>query len=94
MDKIQLLVFSFYREEPQIKKLLSPLYSCTFSRNLENIHIYCLDTKHLKEINGLLTYLEPPFALLGLAKRIILRAPGGREQIFCIKERYNSDLFK
>ncbi|WP_320666983.1 hypothetical protein [Prochlorococcus sp. MIT 1307] len=76
MCKLQLLVFSFYREEPEIKKLLDPLHSCSITRSWESIQIDCLDLKHLESLKALLIYLEPPFALLGLGRQIILRAPG------------------
>ncbi len=94
MNKLHVLIFSFYREEPEIQKLLYPLHSCSLTRNWENICIDCLSSQHLKELSELLIYLEPPFELLGLAKQIILRAPGLSEQIFPIHKRSNTEEFK
>ena len=84
MDKLQLLVFSFYREDTEIKELLHPLCYCRITRCRESICIDCANAKHCEEVSKLLIYLAPPFALLGFARQIILRVPGCVGNIFPI----------
>ena len=92
MEKLKFLVFSYYREDPQIKKLLEPIHWCSFTRDWDSIHIECLNLQHYGEVVELLAFLEPPFALLGIAKKIILTAPGSIQNTFTIRLRSNIDL--
>ncbi len=93
MEKLKLLVFSYYREDPQIKKLLVPLRTCRISRSWDSIHIECLNLEHHAEISKLLIFLGPPFALLGIAKRFIVTAPGCIQNTYSIQLPSNIDLF-
>ena len=93
MEKLKLLIFSYYREDPQINKLLRPLHSCRFFRSWDSIYIECLDSHHLNAVSELLTFLAPPFALLGLAKKIVLRGPRYIKLNYAIQLSTNSDLF-
>ncbi len=74
MDRLQCLVFSFYREDPLLERILEPLHSSRMQRQMGVIHIDCLDAEHLKKISYLIPYIREPFALLGFGRQIILRA--------------------
>ena len=92
MERLKRLVFSFYREDHEIRKLLEPLNPCIFTRSKGSICIDCLNFKHLEEISALLVYLIPPFASLRLCKQIILRVPGVIERGFPLQVNIFSDL--
>ena len=66
MDRLQRLIFSFYREEPAIQQLLQPLSGCRMRRSWGSVRIECLDDAHLEEVSALLGYLRAPLAALGL----------------------------
>ncbi len=86
MDKLKDLVFSFYREEPQIIEKLHPLTSCTLSRHWDSIYIDCLNAYHFVQVGKILNFLSPPFALLGFAKQLILRLPDSKVQTFSLED--------
>ncbi len=92
MDRLTGLVFSFYREDPQISKALIPIKLCRMSRCFGFIHIECVDAEHLEEVTTLIGSLRLPFAALGLARQIILNAPGQDERIYPIQITTQSDL--
>ena len=79
MDRLQQLIFSFYREDPGLEDRLEPLLSCRMRRSWGSIRIDCHDLDHLEEISGLLEYLRLPLAALGLGSQIepvrVLRTP-------------------
>ncbi len=50
MDRFQLLVFSFYREENVIQTELEPLLRCTMNLEGPAICIDCIDEKHRKKV--------------------------------------------
>ncbi len=93
MDRLQLLVFSFYREDPHIEEVLKPLKACRMTRSLGIIAIDCLDFAHLKQICGLLRHLRPPFIALGMGQQIVLRAPGSIQRVYPMQLPSNTDLF-
>ena len=66
MDRLQRLVFSFYREDPQIQLTLEPLRLCRMRRSWGSIRVDCLDAAHLERVSALLGHLRPPLAALGL----------------------------
>ena len=92
MEKLKLLVFSYNREDPQINKHLEPIHACRFSRGWDTIHIECLHLEHYGQVVKLLIFLESPFALLGIAKKLILTVPGLIQNTYTIKLRSNIDL--
>ena len=63
------------------------------SRSWDSICIECLDVPHFKEVTKLFIYLKLPFALLGIAKQIILRVPRDLDQTYSIQVLANGDLF-
>ena len=93
MDRFKLLVFSYYREEPQIQKILGPLNSCRIFRSGDSIQIQCLDLQHHREMRQLMVFLGPPFARLGLAKELVLTDPAFIRNTYTMQLRSNSDLF-
>ena len=94
MDRLLDLVLSFYREEPEVKELLQPLRLCKFQRSWGSITLDCLDATHLQEVSVLISFLETPFAALGLCKEIILRAPGLPKRQYLVKTlHFSSDQF-
>ncbi len=92
MDRLQTLVFSFYREDPLIEVALVPLLKCKMSRSWGSIRVECLDVKHLEEVCDLLDYLRKPFSELGIGRAIVLRVPGSTQRIFPMKSSTISDL--
>ena len=93
MDRLQLLVFSFYREDPLVAKVLEPLKACRMTRTLGIIAIDCLDLVHLKQIGGLLRHLRPPFVALGMGRQIVLREPGSIQRTYSMQTPSSTDLF-
>ncbi len=92
MDRLQLLVFSFYREEDWIKAQLEPLKYCQFTRSWGSIRIECLDEEHLQEISQLLEYLKLPFEALGLGQQIVLRVKGRLQKTYPMHVSFHTDL--
>ncbi len=92
MDKFKCLVFSFFREEPEIQIILRPLLECTLSRGGGSVFIDCLDHSHLEQIRSILGYLKTPFSELKLGKQIVLRSPDSIDQIYRIPFLSHSDL--
>ena len=66
MDRLQQLIFSFYREDPELQERLEPLRSCRMCRSWGSIRIECIDDAHLEELSGLVTDLRLPLAALGM----------------------------
>ena len=93
MDRLQQLIFSFYREDPRMEEMLAPLRDCRMRRSWGSIRIECLDAEHLEEISGLLTYLRLPLAALGLGRQIVLRVPGSRQRTYPMHVPFRSDQF-
>ncbi len=91
MNRVQVLIFSFYREEPQIIEELQPILHCVISRSWGAIRFECLDKKHLEQVSKLISYLRVPLAELAMAKQIILRAPGFLQTTFQIDVFSNTD---
>ena len=54
MDRLRRLVFSFYREDPEIEAELEPLRDCRMSRSWGTIRIECVDAQHLEEVLSLI----------------------------------------
>ena len=61
MDRLRRLVFSFYREDPEIEAELEPLRDCRMSRSWGTIRVECVDAGHLeaREYLLLVSSLEP-----------------------------------
>ena len=91
MDRLQQLIFSFYREDPRVEELLEPLRDCSMRRSWGSIRIECLDMAHLEEVSDLLTYLRMPLAALGLGRQIVLRVPGSRQRSYPMHVPFTSD---
>ena len=68
MDRLQQLIFSFYREDPHLERKLEPLRDCRMRRSWGSIRIECVDDAHLEELSGLVVYLRLPLAALGLGR--------------------------
>ena len=91
MDRLQRLIFSFYREEPAIQQLLQPLYGCRMRRSWGSVRIECLDDAHLEEVSALLSYLRAPLAALGLGRQIVLRGSGSSQRSYPMHVPFHSD---
>ncbi|WP_320673994.1 hypothetical protein [Prochlorococcus sp. MIT 1341] len=92
MDKLQQLVFSFYRENLNIQEQLEPLRYCRMTRSWGTIRVECLDVEHLEVVSDLVGYIRPPLAALGLGRKIVLRSPGSIQRSYPIKIPFHSDL--
>ena len=93
MDRLQQLIFSFYREDPGMEELLEPLRSCRMRRSWGSIRIECLDAAHLEQVSGLLMHLRLPLAALGLGRQIVLRVPGSMQRTYPMHVPFHSDQF-
>ena len=92
MDRLKLLVFSFYRENPCIEAILEPLHHCRMTRSWGSIRIECVDAEHLEEMIPLLDYLRLPLSSLSLGKQIVLRVPGYMQRTFPMEAPFPKDL--
>ena len=91
MDRLQQLIFSFYREDPRLEEKLEPLRDCRMRRSWGSIRIECMDMAHLEEVSDLLSYLRLPLAALGLGRQIVLRVPGSRQRTYPMHVPFRSD---
>ncbi|MEB3159230.1 MAG: hypothetical protein VKK03_07195 [Synechococcus sp.] len=92
MDRLQRLVWSFYREEPDLQSELEPLRDCRMSRSWGSIRIECVDAHHLEEVSGLLSLLREPLAAMGLGRQIVMRVPGSVPRTYPMHVPFHSDL--
>ncbi|MFL0793212.1 MAG: hypothetical protein AB8B70_08620 [Prochlorococcus sp.] len=92
MDRLQRLVFSFYREDQHISAELAPLRHCRISRSWGRIRVECVDGDHLEEVSALLSHLRRPLAALGLGRQIVLRVPGSLQRSYPMHVPFHSDL--
>ena len=91
MDRLQKLIFSFYREDPELQDRLEPLLSCRMRRSWGSIRIECVDDAHLEEMSGLVADLRLPLAALGMGRQILLRVPGSRQRSYPMHVPFHSD---
>ena len=92
MDRLQRLIFSFYREDPRIESLLKPLQECHMSRSWGSIRLECKDIEHLEKVCGLISYIRIPLASLGLGRQIVLRVPGSVQRTYSMNVPFHTDL--
>ena len=91
MDRLQRLIFSYYREEPALQQLLQPLHSCRMRRSWGSVRIECRDDGHLEEVSALLGYLREPLAALDLGRQIVLRGSGSRQRSYPMHVPFHCD---
>tara|TARA_B100000925_G_scaffold62240_1_gene41938 strand:+ start:218 stop:502 length:285 start_codon:yes stop_codon:yes gene_type:complete len=91
MDRLQQLIFSFYREDPHMEELLEPLRDCRIRRSWGSIRFECVDAAHLEQVSDLLTHLRLPLAALGLGRQIVLRVPGSPQRTYPMHVPFHSD---
>ncbi len=91
MDELNSLVFSFYRDDPEVQSLLEPIHSSVMHRCWSTVVIECMDPQHLSVIEGLLKYLSVPFASLGLCNQIVLWLPGQSQSTYSIQLKLGND---
>ena len=75
MDRLQGLVFSFYREALVMTKALYPLVFCRMRRSMGDIEVECINSSHMAKVISLGKYLKPPIALLNLGRKIVFHSP-------------------
>ena len=92
MDRLQRLVWSFHREEPQLEAQLEPLRDCKLSRSWGSIRVECVDARHLEEVSALLALLRRPLAAMGLGRQIVLKVPGSLQRTYPMHVPFHSDL--
>ena len=92
MDRLQQLVWSFYREEPELEAQLEPLRDCRMSRSWGSIRVECVDASHLEEVSALLALLRRPLAAMDLGRQIVLRVPGSLQRTYPMHVPFHSDL--
>ena len=91
MDRLQQLIFSYYREDLEVQDRLEPLRSCRMRRGWGSIRIECVDDAHLEELSGLVADLRVPLAALALGRQIVLRVPGARQRAYPMHVPFHSD---
>jgi len=91
-ERLQRLLFSFYREEPELRDRLEPLQECHLSRHWGALRVNCVNAAHLEEVNGLIDLLRAPTLALGLARQIVLRAPGRPDRCYPVRVSLSPDL--
>lgn len=91
MDRLQQLIFSFYREDPHMEELLEPLRDCRIRRSWGSIRFECVDAAHLEQVSDLLMHLRLPLAALGLGRQIVLRVPGSLQRTYPMHVPFHSD---
>ena len=91
MDRLQRLIFSFYREDPAMEMILKPLLGCRMRRSWGSIRIECLDDARLEEVSALLGYLRQPLAALGIGRQIVLCGSGSRQRTYPMHVPFHSD---
>jgi hypothetical protein len=91
-ERLQRLLFSFYREEPELWDRMEPLHDCHFSRLWGAVRVQCVDSAHLEEVNALIDVLRAPILALGLARQIVLRAPGAPTRSYPVQVSLSPDL--
>ena len=91
MDRLQRLIFSYYREEPALQQLLQPLHSCRMRRSWGSVRIECRDDGHLEDVSALLGYVREPLAALDLGRQIVLRGSGSRQRSYPMHVPFPSD---
>ena len=91
MDRLQQLIFSFYREDPHMEGLLEPLRDCRIRRSWGSIRIECMNAAHLEQVSALLMHLRLPLAALGLGRQIVLRVPGSLQRTYPMHVPFHSD---
>jgi hypothetical protein len=92
MDRLQRLVWSYYREEPHLEARLEPLRDCRLSRSWGSIRVECLNARHLEEVSELLTLLRRPLVAMGLGRQIVLRVPGSLQRTYPMHVPFASDM--
>ncbi len=92
MDRLQILIFSFYREEPFIQLALLPLRSCPMRWTKGAIQIDCFSHEHFAQVRALIEFVIRPFAELGIGREIVLLVPGSLKRSFPINTSLKSDI--
>lgn len=92
MDRLQRLIWSFYREEPQLEASLEPLRDCRITRSWGSIRIECVDAAHLEEVSALVALLRRPLMALGLGRQIVLKTPRGHQRSYPVHVPFHSDM--
>ncbi len=91
MDRIQCLVFSFYREE-SIEKELEPLIECRMFWRGASIFVECLNQKHFEEILALKNRIIVPLAQLSIGNILVISSPESIKRVVPIKLSFHSDM--
>ncbi len=73
MDRLKVLIFSFYREDLDLEVALVPLLASRISRDRGTIKIECVDSNHFFRVISIAkTYLKTPIALMKLGRNIVI----------------------
>ncbi len=92
MDRLQRLVWSYYREEPDLAARLEPLRDCRLSRSWGSIRVECMNARHLEDVSALVTLLRRPLLAMGLGRQIVLRVPGSLQRTYPMHVPFTSDM--
>ncbi len=92
MDKLVILVFSFYREDPQTMILLEPLRYCKILRTGEGIIVECPNRKQFLQLHAISKYLMRPLTMLGFGDKIVLKFSRDQKRKIFMRKSSQSDL--
>tara|TARA_Y100001968_G_C19343314_1_gene710711 strand:- start:100 stop:384 length:285 start_codon:yes stop_codon:yes gene_type:complete len=93
MDRLQGLVFSFYREDLGITKALYPLLFCKMTRSMGDVDVECINSSHMTKVMTLVKYLKPPLALLNLGRNIVFHSSRAPELNYSIPIELDKNLY-
>ena len=93
MDRLQGLIFSFYREDLVIKRALLPLLSCKMTRLIGVIDIECRNAKQLFRLLPTLKYLKAPIGLMRMAKKIVIHSADSPDLNYSVQVEPDKNLY-
>ena len=74
MDRLKVLLFSFYREDLDLEVALIPLLASKISRGRGTIKIECVDSNHFFRVISIAKiYLKTPISLMKLGRNIVIQ---------------------
>tara|TARA_Y100001968_G_C18763556_1_gene438889 strand:- start:37 stop:336 length:300 start_codon:yes stop_codon:yes gene_type:complete len=92
MDRLNVLFFSFYREDLDVQAAIAPIARAKIYRVMGTIHIECLDEIHLAQVIPIIKYLIMPIGLLRLGRNIVVHCPDFPSFYYLVKVQKTKNL--
>ncbi len=94
MDRFQVLIFSFYREDLDVEIALVPLLSNKISRVMGTINIECSDPDYFSRIILIANkYLKSPISLMKFGKHIVIYCSGSTHLKYSVPAESDKNLY-